>query len=128
MVVQFTKNENINKFISDKKYLTSFVGAAKHPGYLSNVRERICDELVQMPLVKIKSRDQWHFQKEVYEKQISINPVENKNLRDMNNENEYKDILKQSIFSLCPSGTGCNTIRLWHNATLIYYTLECLNF
>jgi hypothetical protein len=112
-------NEKIESF-NDRKYQFSFVGAkSKYVGanakgvYLSNSRNQIIDFLANVPGSFIKGREQWHFEKIVYENQIN-GKISN---ADINNEgqNEYKASLRNSIFALCPAGTGPNSIRLWES-------------
>ena len=54
----------------------------------------------------IVERDEWHYQGMVYRNDSNTNT---------NNEIEYKNILAESIFSLCPSGTGPSSIRIWES-------------
>lgn len=78
-----------------KNVLYSFIGAKT---------QRIREKLFDMELLEscyIKRRSKWHFflsrdQQSIYEK-------------------EYKDVLSRSRFSLCPKGTGPNTMRFWES-------------
>lgn len=106
-------NDVVKKDYKNKKYLFSFVGAKSNQGYLSSSRNMIIDQLKGNKLGKIISRDSWHYNKVVYDRQIE-NKVST-SAEDINNTytKEYKKILEDSIFSLCPGGTGPNSIRLW---------------
>ena len=65
----------------------------------------------------VLGRDSWHYEKVVYQKQVigSAKEVENENLINESATEEFLKILKQSTFSLCPSGSGPNSIRLWES-------------
>jgi hypothetical protein len=78
-----------------KDILYSFIGARTSP-----VRE----QLFRMQLLEnccVKKRPRWHFWLSEQEKALF--------------EKEYKDVLSRSRFSLCPRGTGPNTMRLWES-------------
>jgi hypothetical protein len=100
--------------------LYSFVGAkAKYVnpegkgGYLTNSRNWIIDNLSSDLLGKIISRESWHYDGVVYKEQIGVEfTVENQTQQA---SEEFIKILRDSIFSLCPSGTGPNSIRLWES-------------
>jgi hypothetical protein len=96
---------------AEKKYLASFIGA--HLGnYLSDVRLRLqalagADRF----LVRV-TRDQWHFQDVVYGHQVGNAPLA-ESYRIDETVTEYNRVLSESVFALCPSGAGPNTLRLW---------------
>ena len=105
--------ENMNgSGFEEKRYLFSFVGAIDKPWYLTNTRSLIIDQLSNTDRGKIISRETWHFDKAVYDHQIRGKNVKGE-LIDSRTTREYLEILAQSIFSLCPSGSGSNSIRLW---------------
>jgi hypothetical protein len=91
--------------IKDRKYLTSFIGNY-NAWYLTDIREHILKEFSNKPDCYIIKRDEWHYHKYVY-KYIEV--------LDKEKTEEYINVLKQSKFSLCPSGTGPNSIRLWES-------------
>lgn len=98
---------------NSRKYLYSFVGARSDSWYLKQTRNWILDNLRNDPRGYIAGRNEWHFNKIVYDHQIS--GVKNENLINKNDEEEFSLILSDSLFSLCPSGSGPNTIRLWES-------------
>lgn len=115
-----TETNAIDEFykFEQRKYLCSFVGLTKHPGYPNDLRQRIVSTLCNKEDVLVRSRDKWHFQDEVYKKQI--NGIDQKNsYRNISNEDEYTSTLENSIFSFCPAGTGPNSIRLWESISLL---------
>lgn len=100
---------------NDRDILFSFVGARSNKWYLTNTREQIIDLLDKHPDGLVIGRDQWHYNKIVYEHQILKKDGQAKDFIDDDKSFEFKNILKKSIFSLCPSGSGPNSIRLWES-------------
>lgn len=100
---------------SARDYLFSFVGTYSNKGYVSDIRKIILDSFAH-PEGKIISRKEWHYEKIVYQKQIA-NEALAKDFEKTYQDNslEYKQILAKSTFSLCPSGSGPNSIRLWES-------------
>jgi len=87
-----------------RAHLFSFIGCKPNEWYLSNVRHHI--ETVFAPLDDglIEIKKQWHYQDTVF----GDAPVE-----QTLNDQSYQNVLLNSVFCLCPSGSGPNTIRLW---------------
>jgi hypothetical protein len=103
------------KFISERQYKLSFIGAYDPRYYPTKIREEIfkIKDFNRSDFLVI-ARENWHFQEEVYSKQISGQELEEKiKIRKEEQSVEYKKALLESIFSLCPSGSGPNSIRLW---------------
>jgi len=92
---------------ADKDLLFSFVGATAGAEYLSPVRDWIIADLADAPGACIKARPAWHYDQAVY----------GNDARTADElaaaETEYLDIMARSVFALCPSGSGPNTLRLW---------------
>jgi len=83
--------------------------------YLTPVRQWIYELPSRSDSVVIK-RNEWHFEKQVYCEQIARNLLtEAEKIAIDQRALEYKSVLKESIFSLCPSGSGPNSIRLWES-------------
>lgn len=101
--------------ITKRPYLFSFIGAKANKYYLSQAREFILDLLRDHPKGLIIGRDDWHYNKVVYEHQIRPGGDKSNigDLIDKPASEQFKISMGQSIFSLCPSGTGPNSIRLW---------------
>ncbi len=99
------------------RHLFSYIGTRPGPLYLDNVRRLIVDELSDSPSGYVRERADWHFYRAVYEKQIyaSIDTVEDPlaNAEAV----EYRAVMADSLFALCPSGTGPNSLRLWEAIT-----------
>ncbi len=100
---------------SRRRLLYSFVGAYSPAGYLTPVRQWIFD-LPQRPDALVVRRSEWHYEADVYRVQVAgqaIAPDEQAR-RDRHGD-DYDATLLDSIFSLCPSGSGPNSIRLWES-------------
>lgn len=97
----------------EKKFLFSFVGARPNKWYLSEVRAWIIDYLSQHPRANVVGRNEWHYQRIVYDHQVRKKSAVVGELVEVEASDNFRNSLKDSLFTLCPSGTGPNTIRLW---------------
>ena len=102
---------------AERPILFSFVGARSNQKYMTQTRSVILEALKDDPDGRIVDRDHWHFNKIVYDRQIldRAKPADGP-LEDDAAAQEFRSILKDSLFTLCPSGTGPNSIRLWEAA------------
>ncbi|NEQ35830.1 MAG: tetratricopeptide repeat protein [Okeania sp. SIO3I5] len=98
---------------TDKKYLYSFVGTRPSKSYLTDSRTKIIDSLSDDNRGLIIARNQWHYNKIVYDRQILKKVKNDDNLVDNSASEEFKQVMQESVFALCPSGSGPNSIRLW---------------
>ncbi len=96
-----------------RRFLMSFVGARPNDLYLDNARQLIFDELSGVPEAYIRERDDWHFFRAVYGQQIYRNAQSIEDPLENPEAVEYRTTMAESLFTLCPSGTGPNSIRLW---------------
>ncbi|MGP9805416.1 exostosin domain-containing protein [Paracoccus sp. NSM] len=97
-----------------RPHLYSFIGARANSWYLTQSRNWILDLLSDDPRGLIRGRDGWHYQRVVYDKQILKNATgQPETLVDQSATDEFREALTGSVFALCPSGTGPNSIRLW---------------
>ncbi len=111
-------NETDPDATAERPFLFSFIGARSNKYYLTNARELILDLLSDHPKGLIIGRDSWHYNKVVYEHQIRKNGALGDRKEDLvyqSASEQFKASLAQSLFSLCPSGTGPNSIRLWES-------------
>lgn len=97
--------------------LYSFIGARATRLYLSNSRDLILESLSGLPGALVHGNDDWFYEDVVYGVQIS-GKISSDDIRAQANGPEperlrYIDSLRRSLFCLCPSGIGPNTIRLW---------------
>jgi hypothetical protein len=103
----------------ERKYLTNFIGAYNPNLYISNVREVIFQDEGKYTDVFIIKRDAWHFDRKVYKEQVG---GVKSNVLELSKEevdkNEYIRAIKESWFTLCPTGAGPNSIRLFESLSL----------
>ncbi len=90
--------------------LASFMGAHM-PHYLSDIRPRLL-ALASEPGFTVRLTDRWHFESLVYEHQIAGQALQPKP-GEVQEMLDYNHLLADSVFALCPSGAGANTLRLW---------------
>ncbi|OED45824.1 hypothetical protein AB838_22145 [Rhodobacteraceae bacterium (ex Bugula neritina AB1)] len=107
----------------ERPLLFSFIGARANQHYLTGSRNWILDLLQDDPRGQITGRGGWHYNKVVYSHQIHApdnhsNRGDGGSFVDGNASEEFRASLKASVFSLCPSGTGPNSIRLWESLGL----------
>ncbi len=95
-----------------RPFLFSFAGAIENPCYLSEARLWIWEHLRDHPKGRVVARGMWHYHGEVYEAQIQGRALGEEKGR-LEKEEEFRDLLARSLFALCPSGSGPNSIRLW---------------
>ena len=98
-----------------REFLFSFVGAKSPPYYLTESRNKILELLADHPSGYVKGRDEWHYAKIVYAHQLKKGAGEAENLVCDASSDEFRRVLGKSVFSLCPSGSGPNSIRLWES-------------
>jgi len=114
------EDESRNEIFIDKDFITatrkysySFMGGLQ-PGYLTDIREGIFEHLTA-PDAYIENTGDWHFNSLVYTPRQNFE--QDLNLTSTHNQKtqRYNDVLLNSRYSLCPSGTGPNSIRLWES-------------
>jgi len=100
------------KAIEDKPLLASFIGAHM-PNYISDVRPKL-EKLTRPSNVIIELTDMWHFEDFVY-KYLRKGLLNFKHSLTQSQPQKYNETLSDSVFSLCPSGSGPNSLRLWES-------------
>lgn len=95
-----------------KKYLASFIGA-HFDHYVSKIRKDL-KRLSEEEGFYIEIKDKWHFEDVVYKHQKEGLPLA-KTYEIDDSVISYNKILCDSIFSLCPSGAGPNSLRFWES-------------
>lgn len=91
--------------------LYSFIGAhASH--YMSDVRQKLFQMAHPRDAI-VRATDTWHLERVVYtchqnvHGSLDVDPA--RDARTL----EFNHVMLRSVFSLCPSGAGPNTIRFW---------------
>lgn len=98
----------------NRPLLYSFQGAYDNRWYLSDIRQQIFN-MNHPDNCFINRIGHWHFEHVVYSKLQNNSYILNENDSDIDRTNKYNKLLLDSRFSLCPSGTGPNSIRFWES-------------
>lgn len=107
-----------NKEITERKVCASFIGAYSEGLYLTDVREQIFNRAWPEGVL-VKRRERWHFDPNVYGRQVRGDARNMTELyRQKTERDEYLKVLKDSEFSLCPTGSGPSSIRLYESFAL----------
>ncbi|WP_295396269.1 exostosin family protein [uncultured Thiodictyon sp.] len=102
-----------------RRYLANFIGAYDPQLYLSNVREAIFNDPNAAADLLIVKRDAWHFDRAVYDEQIGGRRADPQCLlMERRHTQEYLNGIGNSWFTLCPSGAGPNSIRIFESLCL----------
>lgn len=96
----------------NKKYLCSFMGCIDEPYYRSSIRKNIYKIISSQNSLKvfISVNNDWFFREETFG--LNLNKFISENVK------KYNNVLSNSVFSLCPEGSGPNTIRLWESMSV----------
>ena len=97
-----------------RSILYSFVGGYMSEWYMSNIRPNIF-KMKTSPHVIIENIGGWHFNDMVYGSNQTSKGVRNEGEIAQKRTERYNKILLNSRYSLCPSGSGPNSIRLWES-------------
>ncbi len=99
--------------LQQRRWLYSFQGVYRPELYLTPVRQWIL-ALPSRSDALIESRREWHFEQAVYREQVHGQAADSQRHAELRAEaSSYATALQQSLFALCPSGSGPNSIRLW---------------
>jgi hypothetical protein len=107
---------NVNFKQVERPFWFSFIGGYQKD-YLTTVRERLFEKYADdmRKTIFVKNSGDWHFNELVYHRMQNKQGDENKTSRHLTNTEIYNKTLLNSRFSLCPSGTGPNSIRFWES-------------
>lgn len=95
-----------------RRWLANFIGAYNPRAYLSDVRAHIFADAGQ-PDLCIVARDAWHFERAVYAEQMRhLAPDAARLALEAEHKAEYLDAIRDAAFTLCPTGSGPNSIRV----------------
>ncbi|WP_421132567.1 exostosin domain-containing protein [Alteromonas sp. A079] len=98
------------KYLQHRAYLAGFVGAKANQYYMAETRNKLSSIFHGFSDVYIELKEGWDFDETVYKTQMAAKIFEPTSFKS---DVMYADILRDSIFALCPSGTGPNSYRLW---------------
>jgi hypothetical protein len=99
--------------LEERRWLYSFQGVYRPELYLTPVRQWIL-ALPPRADALVEGRSEWHFEQQVYREQVHGEIPDPARHGELKREAEsYVATLRQSLFALCPSGSGPNSIRLW---------------
>lgn len=111
-----TKNlefKNIDFLNNKRDYIYSFIGGYQ-PDYLTKIRNNIFN-MKHPDNTYIINTGGWHFNTTVYSYKQNKNKELNIDNDHINKTKIYNECLLNSRYSLCPSGTGPNSIRFWES-------------
>ena len=110
----FLKN---NPLTMKRLFLYSFQGAYHPSWYLSDIRKRIFD-MKHPDNCYVNHIGNWHFDDIVYNKMQNNEYTLNENDTHRDRTSKYNNLLINSRYSLCPSGSGPNSIRFWESLAI----------
>lgn len=101
-------------YVEQRELLYSFVGAYMSH-YISDIRLKIFNDIHPANTVVVP-RGKWQFNAEVYNEQVTNKKTPAfESYQAAQNKQYYKRVLEQSRFSLCPSGAGPASIRIYES-------------
>ncbi len=104
-------NQVTAKPLRERAYVASFLGAAANQYYPTQSRNKLPGLFSHIANCYITLNDSWHFNDVVYQQQVSAEQFHTANVPFY--DKQYGSVLMDSVFALCPAGTGPNSIRLW---------------
>lgn len=98
----------------ERKYLYSFMGGYQPSNYLTKIRKNIF-EMKHPDDAFVLNTGSWHFNNVVYSNKQNTKKELNIDNNHIQKTKNYNKLLLESRFSLCPSGSGPNSIRFWES-------------
>lgn len=105
----------IIKPLKNKKYIASFIGAHNRY-YPTDIRLQLQELCKSHSNVVFELNNSWFFNSIVYDYQMKNKAFDMSGM--IEKSSRYNEILSDSVFSLCPEGTGPNTLRLWESMSV----------
>ena len=98
----------------ERNILYSFAGGYQPNDYLTDIRAKIFQlKSKSKSNIYIKNTGDWHFNKVVYNSKQNHKGELNEDNSHKKKTYEYNELLLKSRYTLCPSGSGPNSIRFW---------------
>lgn len=104
--------ENIDYYTCERPILYNFVGGYQPRDYMTNIRQQIFD-MKHPENTDVINTGIWHLNDIVFSKAQNNNGDLSKSPNFDYKTNYYNTVLMKSKFTLCPSGSGPNSIRFW---------------
>lgn len=102
-----------------RPYLANFIGSYNPKAYITDVRAAIFDLNNTFDDLLIVKRDAWHFDRAVYQEQLGeMAATDQERLTEKKMAEEYLSGIRKSWFTLCPTGSGPNSIRIFESLAL----------
>ena len=106
--------QNANLLERERPLLYSFHGAYNAKVYLTDIRKRLF-EMEHPENTSVKDIGGWFYESVVYSEKQNKNGEINATEQYEESTKSYNKLLLNSQFSLCPSGSGPNSIRFWES-------------
>jgi len=105
--------ENVDFIKKKRRYLYSFAGGYQK-NYLTTIRMDIFN-MKHPTNTYIQNTGDWHFNELVYNIKQNNRGILNISQNHKDKTETYNNLLLNSRYSLCPSGSGPNSIRFWES-------------
>lgn len=106
--------KNVKLLEIERPLLYSFHGAYNPKLYLSDIRKNIF-EMEHPDNTSVKNIGGWFYESIVYSDKQNKNGELNETKEQKDSTQSYNKLLLNSRYSLCPSGSGPNSIRFWES-------------
>ena len=106
--------KNVDLIKRERPLLYSFHGAYNPKVYLTDIRKRLF-EMEHPENTSVKDIGGWFYESVVYSEKQNKNGEINATEQYEESTKSYNKLLLNSQFSLCPSGSGPNSIRFWES-------------
>ena len=106
--------KNANLLEIKRPLLYSFHGAYNPKVYLTDIRKRLF-EMEHPDNTSVKNIGGWFYESVVYSDKQNKNGELNETKEQKESTQSYNKLLLESRYSLCPSGSGPNSLRFWES-------------